>query len=166
MLVQSETAVGRYLTLPIEMADGDRPIELVPVITLIAKQSRALLGILLDEIDIHPGQDQLLLALSPDTSMTVCDLATALSVRASTVSKMLDRLVDRDLVSRSADRRDARKTQVAITEKGMNAQKEIRDIYARLEGELARSLGGDLDGILQCLVRLEQTMSVRLLRLR
>ncbi|MCQ0987742.1 MarR family winged helix-turn-helix transcriptional regulator [Jiella marina] len=123
--------------------------------------------ILLDRIDLHPGQDQLLDKLDRDNPINVSSLADSLAVRPSTVSKMLDRLIDRGLVERASNLRDARRTMVRLTEAGMKAQAEVREIWSKLEEELTSNLSDEEIGVLSdSLVKAEEILTQRLRRLR
>ena len=75
--------------------------KLVAVLLSISKSTRALVGLKLNEVGFHNGQDELLLALDTSTPISVSKLAGELNVRPSTVSKMLDRLIDARTVERT-----------------------------------------------------------------
>ncbi|MBO0904347.1 winged helix-turn-helix transcriptional regulator [Jiella sp. MQZ13P-4] len=133
----------------------------------IAKSTRAFLTILLAEIELHPGQDQLLDRLEVESPVNVSTLADLLAVRPSTVSKMLDRLIERGLVSRSANARDARRTMVHLTPAGLEAQGKVREIWLKLEADLTSALGEEEIAILDnSLHRADDILSQRLRRLR
>nr|WP_245396523.1 MarR family winged helix-turn-helix transcriptional regulator [Jiella sonneratiae] len=143
------------------------PPGLVPSLLSIAKSTRAFLTILLAEIELHPGQDQLLDRLEVESPVNVSTLADLLAVRPSTVSKMLDRLIERGLVSRSANARDARRTMVHLTPAGLEAQGKVREIWLKLEADLTSALGEEEIAILDnSLHRADDILSQRLRRLR
>lgn len=145
----------------------DADVRVVPYLLSISKSSRALLGIKLAEIGFYNGQDETMLALEPDRPVTVSALADKLSVRPSTVSKMLDRLVLKKLVERTADKRDLRRTVVRITPEGMEAQTQIQKVREQVERELTADIGpADLDALLGQLRSLDAQLTKRLLRLR
>ncbi|NDW05816.1 MarR family transcriptional regulator [Jiella sp. 40Bstr34] len=133
----------------------------------IAKSTRAFLTILLAEIDLHPGQDQLLDRLEAENPVNVSTLAELLAVRPSTVSKMLDRLIERGLVSRSANARDARRTMVHLTPAGLEAQRQVREIWLKLEADLTTALTpDDIAKLDDSLYRAGDILTQRLRRLR
>lgn len=143
------------------------PPILVPSLLSIAKSTRAFLTILLAEIDLHPGQDQLLDRLEADNPVNVSTLAELLAVRPSTVSKMLDRLIERGLVSRSANARDARRTMVHLTPAGLEAQRRVREIWLKLESDLTTALTPeDIAALDDSLYRAGDILTQRLRRLR
>ncbi|KQT46374.1 transcriptional regulator [Aureimonas sp. Leaf454] len=133
----------------------------------IAKSTRAFLALLLAEIDLHPGQDQLLHRLEPGETVSVSMLADQLAVRPSTVSKMLDRLIEKELVVRAANNRDARRTMVALTPRGEEIKQAVRRIWNRLEHELTASLSStDMDRLIGAVEQVDDLLSVKLRRLR
>ncbi|MCB8838675.1 MarR family winged helix-turn-helix transcriptional regulator [Aurantimonas sp. VKM B-3413] len=140
---------------------------IVPSLLSIAKSTRAFLTLLLAEVGLHPGQDQLLDRLDARNPINVSTLADALAVRPSTVSKMLDRLIEKGLVQRTASNSDARRTMVQLTAVGEQAQAQVRAIWRRLEVDLTNSLSSDEVEILdRSLVRAGDLLTQRLRRLR
>lgn len=140
---------------------------LVPTLLSIAKSTRAFLALLLAEIDLHPGQDQLLHRLQPGETVSVSMLADQLAVRPSTVSKMLDRLIEKELVVRAANNRDARRTMVALTARGEEVKHRVRAIWSRLEHELTGALQpADVDRLNDALGQVDDLLTIKLRRLR
>ncbi|ORE94761.1 MarR family winged helix-turn-helix transcriptional regulator [Aurantimonas sp. 22II-16-19i] len=143
------------------------PPVIVPSLLSISKSTRAFLTLLLVEIELHPGQDQLLDRLDMENPVDVSTLADLLAVRPSTVSKMLDRLIERGLVSRSANARDARRTMVHLTPEGLEAQRKVRDLWNKLEADLTSALSQDEIALLDdSLYRAGDILSQKLRRLR
>ena len=154
---------GGLLTLP-GSASGDK---LVPTLLSITKSTRAFLTLLLAEIDLHPGQDQLLHRLELGTPVTVSALADLLAVRPSTVSKMLDRLVEKDLLERIAHRQDGRRTMVILTPEGLAVKNSVQRIWDRLETELTAALSTcEIDNLTSALVQVDDLLKMKLRRLR
>ena len=140
---------------------------IVPSLLSIAKSTRAFVALLLSEIGLHPGQDQLIDKLDANRLVSVSALAEQLAVRPSTVSKMLDRLVDKGLLERSANDADARRTMVGLTDKGIEAQTAIRTIWIRLEQDLTGQMSpDDLRTLDRSLTRTDALLSQKLRRLR
>ncbi|WP_245413661.1 MarR family winged helix-turn-helix transcriptional regulator [Mangrovicella endophytica] len=146
---------------------GGTPQTLVPSLLSIAKSTRAFLSLVLAEIDLHPGQDQLLDRLDQDTPVSVSDLADQLAVRPSTVSKMLDRLIEKQLVERQSHSHDARRTMVIITPAGQEVRDAARDVWVRLEAELSGSLPeGERLHLATALAKADTLLSTKLRRRR
>ena len=140
---------------------------MVPALLSIAKSTRAFLALLLTEIDLHPGQDQLLNRLQPNESVSVSMLADQLAVRPSTVSKMLDRLIEKKLVLRASSSRDARRTMIMLTPQGSAAKLAVRGVWDKLEHELGAALGvNDREKLMLALDQVDHLLSTKLRRLR
>lgn len=133
----------------------------------ISKSTRAFLSLFLAEIGLHPGQDQLLERLEFGRPVSVSVLAEQLAVRPSTVSKMLDRLIEKGFVQRINSDGDARRTMVLLTETGEEMRAGIRAAWQRLEGELAGGLTPEEHAHLAvALSKAETILATRLRRLR
>ena len=146
---------------------GLESTHIVPSLLSIAKSTRAFLTLVLSEIDLHPGQDQLLHRLEPESPVSVSALADQLAVRPSTVSKMLDRLIEKRLVMRAASNRDARRTMVMLTPEGEEAKRQVKLIWDRLETELVASLDReDVIKVTSALDQVDELLSAKLRRLR
>ena len=88
---------------------------------------------LLARIDLHPGQEFLLLNLWPQDGLTHTEVAEHLCVQPATVSRMLDRLVKTGLVQRRMDADDQRVSRVYLTEKGQGLLGPIEQAWQELE---------------------------------
>jgi MarR family transcriptional regulator, organic hydroperoxide resistance regulator len=138
---------------------------LVPHLFSIAKSIRQLAGIKLAEIGGMVGQDQCLLALEDDETVSVSALAARLSVRPSTVSKMVDRLQERGWVVRSIGSEDLRNTLVSLTDAGCRMRDAVRAVEAKLEAELVGLLN-ERSATIRTLAELDAVITTRLSRLR
>ncbi|KQT54372.1 hypothetical protein ASG43_01825 [Aureimonas sp. Leaf454] len=132
----------------------------------VSKSTRALTGIKLNQLGFYNGQDELILALDEKGPISVSKLAADLSVRPSTVSKMLDRVTAAGYVERTLDKRDARRTIVKITPAGLDARSRLLLMREKLEKELISSFPGDVEAAIQALEEVAGTLRTRLLRLR
>lgn len=141
--------------------------QIVSSLLSIAKATRAFLTLLLNEIGLYPGQDQLLVQLQEDMPVSVSKLADQLAVRPSTVSKMLDRLIDKGYVSRSANVTDARQTMVLLTEEGLEAKEAVQRIWSRLEQDLVALLPDHQKRVVAAaLAQTDELLNTKLRRLR
>jgi DNA-binding MarR family transcriptional regulator len=140
--------------------------DFVPTLLSVAKQTRAIFGLKLSAAGFHNGQDQMLLALQPGCPSTVSHLADTLGVRPSTVSKMLDRLIEKGFLERFADTRDARKTLVRITPAGVAAQRRIQKVWDAIAEDLTLSIGEGTDALTVELTKLDRYLASKLTRLR
>lgn len=149
------------------LVDEDANADLVQPLIAISKATRQFVAIKLMEIGVVAGQDQLLDALDPSEPRAVCFVAQSLSVRPSTVSKMLDILERRGWCRREADETDMRRTFIRLTAEGHRMRSEVRRIWAEVNGDLARALPqNDLSVLEAALWNAERLVSGRLSRLR
>ena len=164
-LSPSDIAVQNIATASASPADTGEG--LVPSLLSISKSTRAYLALLLVEIDLHPGQDQLIVRLEPGEAVSVSALAELLAVRPSTVSKMLDRLIEKNLVQRASNSADARRTMVSLTPGGEAMKLQIRSIWSKLEGELSASMvADDYQRMMAALQQADGLLATKLRRLR
>lgn len=140
--------------------------DFVPILLSIAKRTRALFGCKLAEAGFHAGQDHLLVTLKPDDPFAVSALAESLDVRPSTVSKMVDRLVDKGLVERIGNTGDARKTMIRITPAGLEARTLILRIWEGVSSDFFSALGNCANGTIAQMRILDKHLSTKLMRLR
>ena len=144
-----------------------REHSLVPTLLSISKTTRALMGLKLAEIDLHQGQDELLAVLSEDDAMRVSELANRLSVRASTISKMMDRLAEKGLVERRAHPRDGRITMVLLTPAGREMQKRVAELWLVVDAEISAKLPQtQAQPVFEQLNIIDDVLRTRLMRLR
>ena len=147
---------------------GPQDAVLVPLLISMAKATRQLLSIKLAAIGVLAGQDQLLCVLDENQPRNIVGIAGALSVRPSTVSKMLDIFAEKDWAVREADPSDKRKAFARLTPEGGRVQASVRQVWSELDGELMGGLGGDGSGAsdLASLRDIDTVLSRRLSRLR
>lgn len=134
---------------------------------LISKTTRALMGLRLAELGFHSGQDEALLCLDRGVPVAVSHLADKLTVRPSTVSKMMDRLIAKQLVVRTEHKSDQRRTMLLLTDAGVKARDEIIRLHAAIEKDLLSKLDiDDPDAVVKEFAKVQSCLSNRLLRLR
>ncbi|SMC81645.1 DNA-binding transcriptional regulator, MarR family [Fulvimarina manganoxydans] len=140
----------------------------VPSLVNIMKSGRALITLRLAEIGLHSGQDHLLVALDPNGApQLVSQLAEATGVRASTTSKMLDRLELKGLVTRRSDGPDRRHTMVSLTPEGIALRAEVETLWENVEAYIMRGCAdGEEEDVRHAASRLDALMTERLRRLR
>lgn len=101
------------------------------------------------EIDISMPQAKVLyLAASGEGGLRMSALATRLDVTLSTVSGLVDRLVDAGLAARRDDPEDRRQVIVSVTSAGNDLLERFRELNRRQAQELFGSLlDDDLDTV-------------------
>jgi DNA-binding MarR family transcriptional regulator len=88
------------------------------------------------EIDITMPQAKLLYLLGASGDLHMSDIVARLGVSLSTVSGLVDRVVDHGLATRREDRADRRQVVVALTPAGSDFVDRFRELNARQMREL------------------------------
>ncbi|HUY21764.1 MAG TPA: MarR family transcriptional regulator [Acidimicrobiales bacterium] len=144
--------------------DPDRSSVGVPndeeVTEAIIRASRAMVGIAVRSLagnpdDVTLPQYRTLVVLAYGGPRRLADLAEALSVSPSTATRMCDRLVRKELVSRTRDELDRREVKLAITTAGRAV---VADVVHRRRAEV-----GDLLGAIPVPLRRQLVSSLTLL---
>lgn len=81
---------------------------------------------LLREEKIHPGQVPLLVELAKGEGLTQKELADRLEVKPSSLNVMVNRLLKNDLITKTQDKDDQRRSQISLTKLG---EKKIQLVY-------------------------------------
>jgi DNA-binding MarR family transcriptional regulator len=105
-----------------------------------ARLHRARLSQKLSAHGVFAGQEQVLQALTTNTTLTISELAETLRVRAPTVSKMVTRLTMQGLTERHGGGNDARIVRVRLTEEGNQKAGAVAEVWDEVEAELLRGL--------------------------
>jgi len=95
---------------------------------------------LLGRLNLHPGQEMMLLRLSCAEGVTQSEVAEQLCVQPATVTRMLDRLERVGLVQRQVDMADQRVSRVYLTEVGRDLIEPIQEVWQELESESFQNL--------------------------
>jgi DNA-binding MarR family transcriptional regulator len=106
----------------------------------ICRAHRNLVASALDEIRVHVGQDHFVHRLAIEEGVTQSQLADALCVDASTVTKTLARLERDGVVERTPDAGDARVSRVYLTPRGRTLVRPVADVWARAEERLVKEM--------------------------
>jgi len=106
----------------------------------VARAHRSVAASLLSKVDLHPGQDALLMELWEEDGRTQVNLAAALGVEPPTVTKMLQRMEASKLIARRPDKVDRRANRVHLTPKGRRLKTKVDDIWAELEAHTVEGL--------------------------
>jgi MarR family transcriptional regulator, organic hydroperoxide resistance regulator len=109
----------------------------------LARLQRALLRRALEDEGLHPGQEQLLTVLWANGPSTQADLAAALEIDTSTVSKTLTRLERAGFVSRCRVEGDKRAVLVSTTAQGDSLRPRIDALIADVDNRLTGDLTQD-----------------------
>jgi DNA-binding MarR family transcriptional regulator len=106
----------------------------------LARAHRACAAALLREMDLHPGQELLLMQLFDRDGQTQSELLESVGLDHSTVSKSLSRMQDAGLLVREPAAHDRRVMVVHLTDKGRAMREPIAALWRTLEEASARNL--------------------------
>jgi len=151
--------MGNTLAMPTETVTATRPrkrptlerpeavVGAVPgddeVIEAVLHASRAMVAIAMRSVsgspdDVTLPQYRTLVELAYGGPRRLADLAESLGVSPSTATRMCDRLVRKDLVSRTRDELDRREVKLAITPAG---RRIVAEVVHRRRAEVGELLG-------------------------
>lgn len=119
----------------------------------ICRSHRNQVAAALDAIRVYVGQDHFVYRLAIEDGITQGQLAEALCVDASTVTKTLLRLERDGVVERRGDGDDARISRVYLTARGRALVKPVIDIWDQAEERLVSGLGKADRALLRRLLR-------------
>jgi MarR family transcriptional regulator, organic hydroperoxide resistance regulator len=106
----------------------------------LARAHRAHAATLLRAMDLHPGQELVLMHLFDRDGQSQSELLEGIGVDHSTISKALRRMQDAGLVVREPAAHDRRVMVVHLTEKGRAMREPIAALWQALEETSARTL--------------------------
>ncbi|MEU9669727.1 MarR family winged helix-turn-helix transcriptional regulator [Streptomyces bobili] len=106
----------------------------------LARAHRARAAVLLRAMDLHPGQELLLMQLLDRDGQTQSELLEAVGLDHSTVSKSLRRMQEAGLLVREPAQHDRRVMVVHLTGKGRAMREPIAALWQSLEEISAGSL--------------------------
>lgn len=102
------------------------------------KAHRARTAQLLADVDVHVGQEMILVALWQEDGVSMTHLAERLEVQPPTISRMVQRMEASGLVERRASASDQRVSLVFVTRKGREIRGEIERVWRTVESEMTQ----------------------------
>src|SRR5262249_56657242 len=126
--------------VPVESSSSSFAEGVGLLLAQICRAHRNLVASALDQISVHVGQDHVVHRLASEEGITQTQLAEALCVDASTVTKTLVRLERGGVIERRADAADARIWRGYLTGRGRGLVKPVADIWTGAEGRLVQNL--------------------------
>jgi DNA-binding MarR family transcriptional regulator len=104
------------------------------LIAQVCKAHRNTANALLQErLDLYAGQDMFLNFLAQHDGASQSELAQSLCVEAPTITRMVQRMGQAGLVSRTTDPDDARITRLHVTPKGRNLLGQMEEVWQEIE---------------------------------
>lgn len=115
-------------------------VQLLPLIQMIARVSRAAMATELAGTGLYPGQEGVLEVLANDGPTSPSDIAARLGVRPPTITKTLTRLEAQQFIERMKSDTDGREVVVVLTPKGEKIVKVIKKALKRAEKKVLSGL--------------------------
>jgi DNA-binding MarR family transcriptional regulator len=110
----------------------------------------------LREFGLSQGEAHILAQLAASSPATITDLHRGLAHKRSTLTSILDRLVDRGFVTRDVGRSDRRTFVITPTAKGRRVARQVHDHLTDLERAIARRVTtADIRGFLNVIAAVE-----------
>ncbi|MBI4495085.1 MAG: MarR family transcriptional regulator [Chloroflexi bacterium] len=113
----------------------------------------------LAQLGVTAAQAYTLLALPEATPATMNELSQAMGLANSTMTRMVDHLVKKDLVGRRPDDEDRRVVRVALTARGQELRRALEEAQQELVGQVLEDIEPrQRSGILSALEKVTQAM--------
>lgn len=106
----------------------------------LARAHRGYAATLLRQMDLHPGQELVLMHLHDRDAQTQSELLASIGLDPSTLSKTLRRMQDAGLLVREPAEHDRRVMVVRLTDKGSAMREPIAAMWRTLEEATVRNL--------------------------
>lgn len=90
----------------------------------------------LREIGLYLGQELALLYLWEEDGLTQSQIKNKTGSEASTISNMLRKLEEDNIIYRKRDQKDSRVVHVFLTEKGKGLEEQVKEIWQKHEDAL------------------------------
>lgn len=101
----------------------------------VGKLHHQRMHMLLEKIDVYPGQPPLIMSLAHKDGQSQKELADTLKVKPATMTVMISRMEKSGFVERRQDEKDQRISRVYITDKGRNIVVELNEIMNTIREE-------------------------------
>lgn len=125
----------------------------------LARAHRARAAAMLRAMNLHPGQELLLMQLFDKDGQTQAELLGCVGLDHSTVSKSLRRMQESGLLTREPAAHDRRVMVVSLTDAGRALQEPIADMWRTLEQLSVRDLTADqIEAFTACAYTIEKSI--------
>lgn len=115
------------------MPEETQRVEDWELLAQFAQAYRSLSDAFMEEIAMHRSQAAVLCKLYVQDGMTQSEIAQQLSVQGATVTDMLQRMEESELISRRRDLDDNRLVRVYLTAAGHERERFIMEQFTKLE---------------------------------
>lgn len=111
-------------------------IEDVQLLAQFSQMYRSAVDAFMDQVDMYRGQALLLCTVIKQDGMTQSEIADALSVQGATITNMVKRMEEANLVVRHRDPEDNRLVRVYVTDEGRQLEQSINEQLQNLEASV------------------------------
>ena len=118
------------------MVDEKRRVEDWALLAQFAQAYRTLSDTFMEQITMHRAQATVLCKLFLQDGMTQSEIAHQLAVQGATVTDMLQRMEENNLVKRRRDDEDNRLVRVYLTEEGRQKERRVAEQFLKLESQI------------------------------
>jgi len=131
-----------------------KPLRLIPEVHRATHR----IGIFLDSLGITQGEGHILSHLAAAGDSTIAELHRALAHRRSTLTSILDRLAERQFITRESDPNDRRSFIVRLSKKGKSVAAQVHRELERIEESALKGVTGNrFQSVVKVLQTLEKT---------
>ena len=131
-----------------------KPLRLIPEVHRATHR----IGIFLDSLGITQGEGHILSHLAAAGDSTIAELHRALAHRRSTLTSILNRLAERQFITRESDPNDRRSFIVRLSKKGKTVAAQVHRELARIEESALKGVtGNQFQSVVKVLHALEET---------
>ncbi|MFD9778578.1 MarR family winged helix-turn-helix transcriptional regulator [[Kitasatospora] papulosa] len=146
-------------TTPARLPNTARDGRLSYAVFQLARAHRSHAAAMLRALNLHPGQELLLMQLFDQDGQTQAELLERVGLDHSTVSKSLRRMQEAGLLTREPAPHDRRVMVVSLTAAGLALQEPITDMWRTLEQISVRDLTPDqVEMFTTCATAIEKSL--------
>lgn len=124
-----------------------------PILDQICRLRFLRINQLFSKLELHPAQGHLLSLIEQNKGLSQQELASILMIKPSSLTVMLKRMENKELIKREVDSTDARILRVYNTNKGTKILLKVKSLFEQLELETYKELSEDEKEIFQKLAK-------------
>ncbi len=126
-----------------KMLDEAQRVEDWALLAQFCQAYRSLFAAFMDEIAVHRAQSTVLCKLFAQDGLTQSEIAQQLCVQGATVTDMLQRMEETNLITRRRDPDDNRLVRVYLTDAGREKERFIIEQFMKLESAVFANFSDD-----------------------
>jgi DNA-binding MarR family transcriptional regulator len=126
-------------------------VEILETFNLLSERSNKFF----QSYELTPQQFNVLSILFHGGPLSTSDILDWMIEKNAGVSRLVDRLVKKDLVSKVIDPADKRLVRIALTEKGVSLFRQVDEDYKALDDPMINLSDDEVEQLLQLLIKLK-----------